>query len=157
MTGTRRTGNLSRFEILFGPEGEAGRRIQLAIVMLSGIIIVGASDYVVLGWDFLDALYMTVITVGTIGFEDVNDLDEDPLGRVWTIILIISGVAVLGYATTSLVALAVEGTRCETTSEQADAGGDLQTRRSLHPLRLRSGRAPGGRGVRPRRRPVRRH
>ncbi|HKH76588.1 MAG TPA: hypothetical protein VKA51_06505 [Rubrobacteraceae bacterium] len=44
MTGTRRTGNLSRFEILFGPEGEAGRRIQLAIVMLSGIIVVGASD-----------------------------------------------------------------------------------------------------------------
>lgn len=78
--------------------------------MLSGIIVVGTTGYIALGWDFLDALYMTVITVGTIGFEEVNDLDEDPLGRVWTIILIISGVAVLGYATTSLVALAVEGT-----------------------------------------------
>ena len=110
MTGTRRTGNLSRFEILFGSEGEAGRRIRLAILMLSGIIVVGTSGYVMLGWDFLDALYMTVITVGTVGFEEVNDLDEDPVGRVWTIILIISGVAVLGYATTSLVALAVEGT-----------------------------------------------
>lgn len=110
MNGTRSTRNLSRFESLFGPEGEAGRRIQLAILMLSGIIVVGTTGYVMLGWDFLDALYMTVITVGTIGFEEVNDLDADPLGRVWTIILIISGVAVLGYATTSLVALAVEGT-----------------------------------------------
>lgn len=66
MNGTRSTRNLSRFESLFGPEGEAGRRIQLAILMLSGIIVVGTTGYM-LGWDFLDALYMTVITVGTIG------------------------------------------------------------------------------------------
>ncbi len=97
-------------EAVFGPEGEAARRIRLAILMLAGIIVVGTSGYVVLGWGFLDALYMTVITVGTIGFEEVRNLDESVAGRLWTIVLIISGVAVLGYATTSLVALAVEGT-----------------------------------------------
>ena len=97
-------------ESVFGPEGEAARRIRLAVVMLSGIIFVGTAGYMTLGWDLLDALYMTVITVGTIGFEEVRDLDENIAGRLWTIILIISGVAVLGYATTSLVALAVEGT-----------------------------------------------
>jgi voltage-gated potassium channel len=97
-------------EAIFGPEGEAARRIRLAILMLASIIVVGTSGYVVLGWDFLDALYMTVITIGTIGFEEVRDLDESVAGRLWTIVLIISGVAVLGYATTSLVALAVEGT-----------------------------------------------
>ncbi len=100
----------SAFEAVFGPEGEAARRIRLAILMLAGIIVVGTSGYIVLGWGFLDALYMTVITVGTIGFEEVRNLDESVAGRLWTIVLIISGVAVLGYATTSLVALAVEGT-----------------------------------------------
>ena len=90
MAGTRGTGDWGRFESIFGPEGEAGRRIRLAVLMLSGIIVAGTTGYVVLGWDFLDALYMTVITVGTIGFEEVNDLDEDPLGRLWTIVLIIS-------------------------------------------------------------------
>ena len=40
----------------------------------------------------------------------MRDLDDSVAGRLWTIVLIISGVAVLGYATTSLVALAVEGT-----------------------------------------------
>lgn len=100
----------SAFEAVFGPEGEAARRIRLAVLMLAGIIVVGTSGYVALGWGFLDALYMTVITVGTIGFEEVRDLDESVAGRLWTIVLIISGVAVLGYATTSLVALAVEGT-----------------------------------------------
>ena len=98
------------FEAVFGPTGEAVRRIRIAILMLSGIIVVGTIGYVALGWSLLDALYMTVITIGTIGFEEVRNLDDDVAGRLWTIVLIISGVAVLGYATTSLVALAVEGT-----------------------------------------------
>ncbi len=106
----RRSGDRGAFEAVFGPEGEATRRIRLAVLMLAGIIFVGTIGYLVLGWSFLDALYMTVITVGTIGFEEVRDLDESVGGRLWTIVLIISGVAVLGYATTSLVALAVEGT-----------------------------------------------
>jgi hypothetical protein len=33
------------------------RRIRLAILMLAGIIVVGTSGYIVLGWGFLDALY----------------------------------------------------------------------------------------------------
>ncbi|HKH10137.1 MAG TPA: potassium channel protein [Rubrobacter sp.] len=108
--GRRRPRDWGAFEAVFGPEGEAARRIRLAVLMLLGIIVVGTMGYLVLGWTFLDALYMTVITVGTVGFEEVRDLDESVAGRLWTIVLIISGVAVLGYATTSLVALAVEGT-----------------------------------------------
>ena len=110
MAYRRRRDDWRSFEAILGAEGEAGRRIRLAILMLAGIIVVGTSGYIVLGWNFMDALYMTVITVGTIGFEEVRNLDESVAGRLWTIVLIISGVAVLGYATTSLVALAVEGT-----------------------------------------------
>ena len=110
MSDARRPGGWTALEAVFGPEGEATRRIRLAVLMLSGIIVVGTIGYLALGWSFLDALYMTVITVGTVGFEEVNDLDGNAAGRLWTIALIISGVAVLGYATTSLVALAVEGT-----------------------------------------------
>ncbi|PLS84649.1 MAG: potassium channel protein [Actinobacteria bacterium] len=110
MGGRRTSRDRIAIESVFGPEGEAARRIRLAILMLSGIIFVGTAGYMAIGWNFLDALYMTVITVGTIGFEEVRNLDESVAGRLWTIVLIISGVAVLGYATTSLVALAVEGT-----------------------------------------------
>ncbi len=99
MSHGRRPSGWTTLEAVFGPEGEATRRIRLAVVMLSGIIVVGTMGCLTLGWSFLDALYMTVITVGTIGFEEVRNLDGNVAGRLWTIALIISGVAVLGYAT----------------------------------------------------------
>jgi voltage-gated potassium channel len=94
---------------VFGSRTDAIRRIRRAIGLLAIITVVGTLGYIVLeGWSFIDALYMTVITVGTIGFGEVNTLDST--GRIWTMALIISGVGALGYATTSVVALAVEGT-----------------------------------------------
>jgi voltage-gated potassium channel len=63
-----------------------------------------------MGWSLLDALYMTVITVGTIGYEEVHDLSNDPAGRLWTIVLIISGVAGLAYAASTIGEFIVEGT-----------------------------------------------
>ena len=99
MSHGRRPAGWTALEAVFGPEGEAPRRIRLAVLMLSGIIAVGTMGYLTLGWSFLDALYMTVITVGTMGFEEVRGLDGDVAGRLGTIALIVSGVAVLGYAT----------------------------------------------------------
>jgi len=94
---------------VFGTRSDAIRRIRRAIGLLTVITAVGTLGYIVLeGWSFIDALYMTIITVGTIGFGEINPLDTT--GRVWTMALIISGVGALGYATTSVVALAVEGT-----------------------------------------------
>jgi voltage-gated potassium channel len=63
-----------------------------------------------LGWSLMDALYMTVITVGTVGYEEVQDLSNSTTGRVWTMILIFGGVGLLLYAASSLVELTVEGT-----------------------------------------------
>jgi voltage-gated potassium channel len=94
---------------VFGSRSDAIQRIRRAIGLLAFITVVGTLGYIVLeGWSFIDALYMTIITVGTIGFGEVNTLDTT--GRIWTMALIISGVGALGYATTSVVALAVEGT-----------------------------------------------
>ena len=94
---------------VFGSRSDAIRRIRRAIGLLAFITVAGTLGYIVLeGWSVIDALYMTVITVGTIGFGEVNTLDTT--GRIWTMALIISGVGALGYATTSVVALAVEGT-----------------------------------------------
>lgn len=60
------------------------------------------------GWGFLDALYMTMITISTVGYGEVRDLGT--AGRLWSIALIITGASVLVYATGSFVELVMEGT-----------------------------------------------
>jgi len=58
-------------------------------------------------WRFLDAFYMTVITLGTVGFKEVHDLSDN--GKLFTIMLIIVGVGVLGYLVGSLAQIMFEG------------------------------------------------
>src|SRR5215207_10570367 len=87
------------------------RRVLRAALLLAVVTIIGTLGYMLLmGWNLLDALYMTVITVGTIGYEEVHDLSNNPAGRLWTIVLIISGVASLAYAASTIGEFIVEGT-----------------------------------------------
>ena len=54
------------------------------------------------------ALYMTVISLTTVGYREVNPLDTS--GQLWTMVLLITGVGTLFYAAVSSVDLVVEGT-----------------------------------------------
>jgi len=58
-------------------------------------------------WGFLDSLYMTVITLGTVGFKEVHDLSDG--GKIFTMCLIVVGVSVLGYIVGSLAQIMFEG------------------------------------------------
>ncbi len=84
-------------------------RIWLAVVV--GAIAVGTTGYMVLqpGWRLLDALYMTVITLTTVGFREVQPLGD--AGRVWTMILSLAGVGLI-FGSVGIVAeyLVVEAT-----------------------------------------------
>ncbi len=57
------------------------------------------------GWDFLDAFYMTMITITTIGYGETQPLSDG--GRLFTILLIFLGVGIASYAITSAIELAV--------------------------------------------------
>src|SRR5918994_1621038 len=88
---------------------EALRRVQGAVLALVVIATVGVLGYMVFeGWSFLDALYMTVITLTTVGYKEVRELDTS--GQLWTLALLITGVGTLFYAAVSFVELVVEGT-----------------------------------------------
>ena len=84
-------------------------RIWLAVVF--GTAAIGTAGYLVLdpGWRFLDALYMTVITLTTVGFREVQPLND--AGRVWTMILSLAGVGLI-FGSVGIVAeyLVVEAT-----------------------------------------------
>jgi voltage-gated potassium channel len=72
------------------------QQFRVGILLLLLTLIVGPVGYMLLeGWDFLDAMYMTVISVTTTGFEEVHHLSA--AGRIFTLFLIVSGVGSLAY------------------------------------------------------------
>jgi voltage-gated potassium channel len=59
------------------------------------------------GWSLLDAAYMTVITVTTVGYREVQPLDRT--GMVYTIFVLFIGVGTAFYILTAFVATIIEG------------------------------------------------
>jgi voltage-gated potassium channel len=84
------------------------RHLKISIFVLLMLVSVGTSGFMVIErWRFLDALYMTVITLGTVGFKEIHDLSDH--GKIFTMLLIVVGVSVLGYIVGSLAQIMFEG------------------------------------------------
>ena len=83
----------------------------LAVLAVLAVVVVGATGYVLIEPEpkptFVDAAYMTVITVSTVGFTEVWPLSDR--ARLWTMGIIAFGIVTVSYALTSLVALVVSG------------------------------------------------
>jgi voltage-gated potassium channel len=84
------------------------KRIKLAFILIIIVFISGILGYMLIErWNFLDSLYMTVITIATVGYMEVNPLS--PQGRMFTIFLIILGMGVLLFGISTFTAFLVEG------------------------------------------------
>lgn len=84
------------------------RRLVISIIAVSVLLITGIIGFSLLeGWGFLDSLYMTVITISTVGFKEVNNLST--AGRIFTILLIFSSLGTVAYAFSSIISFVVEG------------------------------------------------
>ena len=84
------------------------RHLILSIILLLAILIVGTAGYMIIeDWRFLDALYMTIITISTVGYREINQIG-DP-GRVFTILLVVVGVGFSLYVAAAVVQFMVEG------------------------------------------------
>lgn len=93
------------------PQAITATHVRLWLVVILVAIAVGTAGYVVIdpGWRLIDALYMTVITLTTVGFREVQPLDD--AGRVWTMLLSLTGVGLI-FGSVGIVAeyLVVEAT-----------------------------------------------
>ena len=86
---------------------EALQRLLYPLLFVAGIILSGTMGYMLIeGWPWFDSLYMTVITLATIGYGEVKPLT--PGGRWFTMGLIFVGVAVFGFLITRLTEAVIE-------------------------------------------------
>lgn len=84
------------------------RQLRQAILALFLLVLLGTSGYMsVEGWSFLDALYMTVTTITTVGYREVHPLSHT--GRIYTLLVIVSGVTVLFYTVGKIAQVMFEG------------------------------------------------
>ncbi len=87
-------------------------RLIVALIALIGVTVVGVAGFSVIGGarhGFIDALYMTIITLTTVGFGEVIDMSEHPGGRLFTIALLMLGMGIVAYSVPLVTAFIVEG------------------------------------------------
>lgn len=87
-----------------------GERIHFVKIftLLLGILAAGTIGYILIeGWPLLDALYMTIITISTVGYHEVHTLSS--AGKIFSSILIIGGVGTAFYAFTTIIEYIIKG------------------------------------------------
>ncbi len=84
------------------------KKIYFVVFFLVLLITTGTLGYMVIeGFSFTDALYMTVITISTVGFREIRDLTLP--GKMFTILIILAGLGTAAYGLTSITTFVVEG------------------------------------------------
>lgn len=83
-------------------------KINKTVLLVISIIAIGTLGYMFLShYTFIDALYMTVITVTTVGFGELRPFS--PEEKVFTIFLILTSITVFGYAISAFSEYLVSG------------------------------------------------
>jgi voltage-gated potassium channel len=84
------------------------RKIAQWALSLAALLVLGSLGFMWLeGWSFFDALYMTVTTLTTVGYGEIHPLDR--AGRIYNIVMILTGMGVMLYIVGSLARVVIEG------------------------------------------------
>ncbi len=81
-----------------------GHHVRTWLAIVATTVVVGTIGFLALGWSVSDAIYMTGITLTTVGFKEVRELDD--VGRAWTLLVGVAGVAII-FGSVGIVAEAV--------------------------------------------------
>ncbi len=83
-------------------------RFSIAFLLLAILMGGGTLGYTwIEGWPIWDSLYMTVITVTTVGFGEVRELSRG--GQQFTVLLLVFSILTVGYSVTTVIGFIFEG------------------------------------------------
>lgn len=83
-------------------------RFVVPLLILLALMMAGTVGYwLIEGYSILDAFYMTVITVATVGYEEVHPLSSG--GKIFTVFLIITSFGTFAYAVSSITRFVIDG------------------------------------------------
>jgi voltage-gated potassium channel len=88
------------------------RKIYISLILFAAVFLIGVVGFKIFGGpevSLLDCVYMTAITISTIGYGEVVDLSGSPGGRVFNILFIILSLGTIAFAVSSITAFIVEG------------------------------------------------
>ena len=96
------------FKTAFAEMEQTVRRAFQLSGLLLFILCAGVLGYhSIEGWSLFDSLYMTVITLATVGYGETHPLSQS--GRAFTLFLILGGMSIIFYALTEITTFVVEG------------------------------------------------
>ena len=89
------------------------RRLAMGLAMLCIVVAGGGIGYYLIGrgaWAFRDCIYMTVITVTTVGYGEIlPDMDRVAYARAFTVVLLVFGTGSIVYFASTVTAFIIEG------------------------------------------------
>lgn len=88
------------------------KRLAWALLALAGVTAVGIVGFAIIGrgaHSLIDAIYMTVITLTTVGYGEIIDMSHNPAGRLFTVGLLLLGMGIVAYTVPMLAAFLIEG------------------------------------------------
>lgn len=87
---------------------ESFKTVKIALLLLIGIVFLGVIGYIFIErYTFIEAFFMTIITMSTVGFQEVHPLSD--AGRIFTAFLIVVSFGIFAYAITTLTRYIVDG------------------------------------------------
>lgn len=84
------------------------RKVLRIVIMVITSVFIGIAGYILIeGYTFVEAFYMTMITITTAGYLEVHPLSD--MGRIFTSLYLVSNIGIFFYGATTIVGLVIEG------------------------------------------------